>query len=159
MYNLLCKAAERRWKIRVRTKDELDKHGDAMVVHLEVNFPEDGPSAAVGGGAVTASPRVGPGNPTLEMGSYVLACERRPTAKKFQETSAHHVTFKRPFAAPPRILLAPRGLAIFSEANMPGTFFQLHTRNVSKEGFDLVIQGAHAQSFSSATVDWIAVGS
>ena len=93
------------------------------------------------------------------MGSYVLPCERRPAGDKFQEISTHHVTFKRPFAAPPRILLSGRGLAIYNDAHTRGTFFQLHTRNVSKEGFDLVIQGAYAQSFSSVTVDWIAAGS
>jgi len=159
IYDLLYKAAENRWKVRVRTKDKLDKHGDAMVVHVAVNFPADAPSPEVASDSLTAPPPVGSGGPRLEMGSYVLPCERRPTGKKFQEISVHHVTFKRPFAAPPRILLSPRGLAIYSGANVPGTFFQLYTRNVSKEGFDLVIQGAYARSFSSATVDWIAVGS
>jgi hypothetical protein len=159
MCDLLYQAAKERWEVKAYTESTLNDKGHATVVYLIVDFPVDAPPAVVAGGAVTASPPVGSGGPRLEMGSYTLPCERRPAGEKFQEVSAHHVTFERPFAAPPRILLSPRGLAIYSGANVPGTFFQVHTRNVGKDGFDLVIQGAYARSFSSATVDWIAVGS
>jgi len=158
MCDLLYLAAKERWEVSAHTESTLNENGYAVVVNVIANFPADDPPAGVAHGPSIATPQGGSPGPGLEMGSYVLPCERRPAGNKFQEIATHRVTFKRPFAAPPRILLSGRGLALYSDADTRGTFFQLHTRNVGKEGFDLVIQGAYARSFSSVTVDWIAAG-
>jgi hypothetical protein len=41
IYDLVYKAAEKRWIIPASTKVELDDEGYAVVVHVEVNFPPD----------------------------------------------------------------------------------------------------------------------
>ena len=102
---------------------------------------------------VTSSPAV----PDIQMGTYVAECKLRPTGDKFETTWTHTVQFDRPFAVAPRVMLAPRGLSIFNRQGKPGTFYQLHSSNITPRGFDILIQGAHADSLSSVSVDWIAV--
>lgn len=92
---------------------------------------------------------------SIEAGSVKLPHQNRPTTEAWQEVLRSEVFFQSEFSAPPRVFLSITGIESYSRNS--GTFFQLRSENVRKNGFELVLYSAYAASFSNATVSWLAV--
>jgi hypothetical protein len=94
----------------------------------------------------------------VDFGKVDIPNATRRVEGGFRTVLSKSVPFNtRDFASPPEVFLILERIEYYNGGER-GTFFQLHAQDVSTAGFGLNVEAAHASSFSSATVKWIAIG-